>query len=203
MALAKAGVVVSLEQPLKVVPKPEETRADGKPHGIAFYEIRFKTFPADDPRGNPGFTSDVQEYHVHGGMTHLDALCHDSSDGRLYNGFALADTVNAALSANSGPINVTTLTTMTLTSSVDTVQFRQTVVLTADVASAAGTPTGTVTFSDGVTILGSAPLSAGAASLPVVVGPVGRNTLTAIYSGDANFAPSSASLVIYRSPKPH
>jgi len=95
MALAKEGIVVSLEQPLKVVPKPEETKADGKPHGIAFYEIRFKTFPADDPRGNPGFTSDVQEYHVHGGMTHLDALCHDSSDGRLYNGYPLNDTVNA------------------------------------------------------------------------------------------------------------
>src|SRR5436853_312496 len=94
MALAKDGIVVSLEHPLKVVPKPEETRADGKPHGIAFYEIRFKTFPADDPRGNPGFTSDVQEYHVHGGMTHLDALCHDSSDGRLYNGYVLKDTVN-------------------------------------------------------------------------------------------------------------
>jgi hypothetical protein len=94
MALAKDGIVVSLEQPLKVVPKPEETKADGKPHGVAFYEIRFKTFPADDPRGNPGFTSDVQEYHVHGGMTHLDALCHDSSDGRLYNGYPLKDTVN-------------------------------------------------------------------------------------------------------------
>jgi hypothetical protein len=94
MALAKDGIVVSLEQPLKVVAKPEETKADGKPHGIAFYEIRFKTFPADDPRGNPGFTSDVQEYHVHGGMTHLDALCHDSSEGRLYNGYPLRDTVN-------------------------------------------------------------------------------------------------------------
>ena len=94
MALAKDGIVVSLEQPLKVVPKPDETKADGKPHGVAFYEIRFKTFPADDPRGNPGFTSDVQEYHVHGGMTHLDALCHDSSDGRLYNGYPLKDTVN-------------------------------------------------------------------------------------------------------------
>jgi len=94
MALARSGIVVSLEQPIKVVPKPEETRADGKPHGISFYEIRFKTFPADDPRGNPGFTSDVQEYHVHGGMTHLDALCHDSSGGRLYNGYALTDVVN-------------------------------------------------------------------------------------------------------------
>jgi len=94
MALAKDGIVVSLEQPIKVVPKPAETKADGKPHGVAFYEIRFKTFPADDPRGNPGFTSDVQEYHVHGGMTHLDALCHDSSDGKLYNGYVLKDVVN-------------------------------------------------------------------------------------------------------------
>jgi hypothetical protein len=94
MALAKDGIVVSLEEPIKVVPKPDETKADGKPHGISFYEIRFKTFPAGDPRGNPGFTSDVQEYHVHGGMTHLDALCHDSSDGKLYNGYALKDVVN-------------------------------------------------------------------------------------------------------------
>ena len=94
MALAKQGIVVSLEQPIKVVPKPDETKADGKPHGISFYEIRFKTFPADDPRGNPGFTSDVQEYHVHGGMTHLDALCHDSSEGKLYNGYALKETVS-------------------------------------------------------------------------------------------------------------
>jgi kynurenine formamidase len=93
MALARQGIVVSLEQPIKVVPKPDETKADGKPHGVSFYEIRFKTFPADDPRGNPGFTSDVQEYHVHGGMTHLDALCHDSSDGKLYNGYPI-DTVD-------------------------------------------------------------------------------------------------------------
>jgi len=94
MALAKEGIVVSLEQPIKVVPKPAESKADNKPHGISFYEIRFKTFPADDPRGNPGFTSDIQEYHVHGGMTHLDALCHDSSEGKLYNGYVLRDTVN-------------------------------------------------------------------------------------------------------------
>src|SRR5580765_187275 len=94
MALAKDGVVVSLAQAIKLVGKWDATQAGGKPHGVSFYEIRFKTFPADDPRGNPGFTSDVQEYHVHGGMTHLDALCHDSSEGRLYNGYPLRDTVN-------------------------------------------------------------------------------------------------------------
>ena len=61
MALAKDGIVVSLEQPIKVVPKPAETKADGKPHGVAFYEIRFKTFPADDPRGNPGALPEGQD----------------------------------------------------------------------------------------------------------------------------------------------
>jgi kynurenine formamidase len=95
MALAKTGTVVSLERPVALSPKPEATKADGKPHGISFYEIRFKTFPPDDPQGNPGFSSDVQEFHVHGGMTHLDALCHDSDGhGKLYNGYPLAETVS-------------------------------------------------------------------------------------------------------------
>jgi kynurenine formamidase len=89
MALAKSGTVISLER--KIVPSraPDETKADGKPHGVAFYDIRFKTFPAGDPRGNDGFSSDIQESHVHGPMTHLDALCHDSANGKLYNGYPL------------------------------------------------------------------------------------------------------------------
>jgi kynurenine formamidase len=94
MALAKTGTVVSLERRVVLTPKPEESKRDGKPHGISFYEIRFKTFPADDPRGNPGFSSDIQEFHVHGGMTHLDALCHDSDNGMLYNGYPLNATVS-------------------------------------------------------------------------------------------------------------
>jgi len=89
MALAKSGTVVSLERPIVPSPAPDETKADGKPHGVAFYDIRFKTFPAGDPRGNDGFSSDIQESHVHGGLTHLDALCHDSANGKLYNGYPL------------------------------------------------------------------------------------------------------------------
>jgi kynurenine formamidase len=89
MALAKTGTVVSLERAIVPSKAPEETRADGKPHGVAFFDIRFKTFPPGDPRGNDGFSSDIQESHVHGPMTHLDALCHDSANGKLYNGFPL------------------------------------------------------------------------------------------------------------------
>jgi hypothetical protein len=94
MALARTGTVVSLER--KIVPskEPDETKADGKPHGVSFFDIRFKTFPPGDPRGNDGFSSDIQESHVHGPMTHLDALCHDSAGGKLYNGFPLNGTVS-------------------------------------------------------------------------------------------------------------
>jgi kynurenine formamidase len=94
MALARTGTVVSLEREVVLSSKPEESKADDKPHGVSFYEIRFKTFPPGDPRGNDGFSSDIQEFHVHGGMTHLDALCHDSDGTRLYNGFPLKETVS-------------------------------------------------------------------------------------------------------------
>ena len=39
MALAKTGTVVSLERRVALVPKPDETKADGKPHGIHHFQI--------------------------------------------------------------------------------------------------------------------------------------------------------------------
>ena len=92
VALAKRGIVVSLERPVAITPMPEATKRDGRSHAISFYEIRFRTFPDPDlETGNPGFTSDIKEYHVHGPMTHLDALCHASYQGKWYNGFVLAE----------------------------------------------------------------------------------------------------------------
>jgi len=92
LALAKRGEVVSLEQRVVITPKPEATKRDGRPHAISFYEIHFRTFPDPDPEtGNPGFSSDIKEIHVHGPMTHLDALCHDSYKGKWYNGYPLAE----------------------------------------------------------------------------------------------------------------
>jgi hypothetical protein len=92
LALARRGVVVSMEQPVALVPMPEATKRDGRSHASSFYEIRFRTFPDPDlETGNPGFSSDIKEYHVHGPMTHLDALCHASYQGKWYNGFVLAE----------------------------------------------------------------------------------------------------------------
>jgi hypothetical protein len=80
--------------------------------------------------------------------------------------------------------------------SVDNGTFRSSgfVILTATVAPVApgsGTPTGTVTFMEGNTVLGTVQLQGGQASLYLGsrLGP-GKHTVKAIYSGDANFLAS-------------
>ena len=87
--------VVSMSRPVVLQPRHAEIAADGKPNGVPFYEMTFRTFPKGDPRGNEDFTSDVQAFAPHGALlTHLDALCHYSNgSGQLYNGFDLKTTV--------------------------------------------------------------------------------------------------------------
>jgi len=96
-ALVKTGEVISLERPLVLQQRHEEIKRDGKPNGLSFYEMTFRTFPKGDPRGNEDFSSDVQSFAPHGALlTHLDALCHYSDgSGHLYNGFPLETTVTA------------------------------------------------------------------------------------------------------------
>jgi Bacterial Ig-like domain (group 3) len=53
-------------------------------------------------------------------------------------------------------------------------------------------PTGTVTFSDGSTTLGSSSVAGGTASLQTSALSVGTHAITASYSGDANNNPSSS-----------
>jgi YVTN family beta-propeller protein len=69
------------------------------------------------------------------------------------------------------------------------------VVFTASVTStASGTPTGTVTFFDGPTVLGTGTLdSSGAATFTTSTLAVGSHSITAIYEGDSNFASSTSS----------
>src|SRR5688572_1982371 len=76
-ALVRTGETVSLQRPISLVQRHAEIAADGRPNGVSFYEMTFRTFPKGDPRGNEDFSSDVQSFAPHGaGITHLDALCH-------------------------------------------------------------------------------------------------------------------------------
>ena len=87
-------------------------------------------------------------------------------------------------------------TTTVASSSPNPSTYGQPITLTANVNSSDGTPTGSVDFYDSTTNtdLGSVSLNSGSASLPVSSLPVGGNSITATYRGDAKFAGSSASI---------
>jgi hypothetical protein len=61
------------------------------------------------------------------------------------------------------------------------------VTFTANVTSPSGTPTGTVTFFDGTTQLGSGMLNAGVVTYTTSALLGGSHSITAVYSGDSNF----------------
>jgi sugar lactone lactonase YvrE len=84
-------------------------------------------------------------------------------------------------------------TSTTLTGAANDPTNAQSVLLIAVVHTAGSTiPTGTITFSEGTQVLGSAAVDAsGVATLPVMVQP-GTNSITATYSGDAAYASSTS-----------
>src|SRR5437867_821458 len=86
-------------------------------------------------------------------------------------------------------------TTTSLTSSASTIKSASFITFTATVSPvpAVGTPTGSVSFFDGTTLLATAPLNAaGQASLVTRrLQTVGSHSITAVYNGDANFTGST------------
>jgi hypothetical protein len=95
---------------------------------------------------------------------------------------ALSQTVN-----NAG-------TTTTLTSNPNPSRSGRAVIFTATVSSP--TATGTVQFFDGSALLGTVSLSSGNASLSSSALSGGRHSITAVYSGDTNFAGSTSAVLI-------
>src|SRR6266852_6564386 len=86
------------------------------------------------------------------------------------------------------------LSATTLISSLNPSASGQAVTFTAMVkpATGSGTPTGTVTFNDGATVLGPGTLSGGTATLTTSGLGAGVHSITVIYGGDANFASSTS-----------
>jgi hypothetical protein len=102
------------------------------------------------------------------------------------------------LASTSAIINqkVKFVTSTSLTSSLNPSVFGQAVTFTANVTSAGGTPTGSVTFFDYGQPIGSATLSAGNGSIATAGLTAGSHALTAMYNGDANFAGSTTATLI-------
>ena len=106
---------------------------------------------------------------------------------------------NYDISYATGTLTVVPAPTLTsLQVSAATVAVGQSVTLTATVAAAppnTATPSGgTVTFFDGNTSLGTAPLSSGTATLQVSTLPLGTDFLRANYGGSDNFIASAMTI---------
>jgi hypothetical protein len=101
----------------------------------------------------------------------------------------------------SGPLVQTVVasaTTVSLASSLNPSTSGQSVTFTATVAASApgaGTPTGTVTFLDGTTTLGTGTLSGGVATFSISTLAVGGHNITAAYGGDGNFTTSTSAIL--------
>jgi uncharacterized repeat protein (TIGR03803 family) len=114
-----------------------------------------------------------------------------ASDGSLYGA------TDGGGEYNGGVIyrltDTTQATTTALTSSLNPSLVGQSVTFTATVTG--NSPTGTVEFFVGSTGLGSRPLSNGVAALSTPRLIAGTHSITAVYSGDANNAPSTSAAV--------
>jgi hypothetical protein len=112
---------------------------------------------------------------------------------------------DATFAGNSAAFtqNVLAPTSTNLISSANPSQVNQSVTFTATVTSStAGTPTGTVTFTDGTSTLGGGPvtLSPGGggaqAQLTVSFPAISTHNINATYNGDSTFAGSGSSTLV-------
>jgi uncharacterized repeat protein (TIGR01451 family) len=116
-----------------------------------------------------------------------------SITGTFDNGAGTAVSITG--SASTAIINVVKAdATTTLTSSANPSFVGQAVTLTATVSPGTVNPTGTLTFLDGGTPIGSGMLSGGVATFTTSTLAVGSHTITTSYGGDSNFNGSTGSL---------
>jgi hypothetical protein len=99
--------------------------------------------------------------------------------------------VNGALTVNRATSGVGGAQAMTLVSSLNPAPFGSPVTLTSTLPAGA---TGTVSFYDGTTLLGTATIAGSSASLTTSALTSGTHTITANYSGDTNYTPTSTVL---------
>jgi len=86
-------------------------------------------------------------------------------------------------------------TASTLTCSPNPASYGTTVTCTDTVSASSGTATGTVTFYDGSTVLGTATLSSGVATYSTSTLTVGTHTITAVYTESSPYATSTSNAV--------
>jgi RHS repeat-associated protein len=168
------------------------------PVGIGANFRATATVTGNAPSGWVGFFADgnhVTDVQMSAGVATLDWAIYSAGssvwtaqyrgDG-LYNGVSNSNSVTLAVGTSAA-------STTAMTSSVNPTGVGQSTTLRATVTGA--NPTGTVTFKDGSTVLGTATLSNGVATRSQSFATAGARSLTAEYAGDAgNLASASPAL---------
>ena len=118
------------------------------------------------------------------------------SGGTLTGGGTIQNTSSGTVTGGTGDVKVTYPSTVTVTSdqSNDTAAPGTPVKFTATVSGNGGTPTGSVTFKDGETILdGNVTLQDGKATYTTSNLEIGEHKITAVYSGDGSYTAKTSS----------
>ena len=165
------------------------------------------TFTATVAAAAPGSGTPTGTVTFYDGSTALGTAGLNGGSASLTTS-ALAVGSNSITASYGGDANFTTSISTALTQTVNqdgsaTVVIGvpypsvigQAVTFTATVTAAApgsGTPTGTVTFYDGSTVLDTATLSGGSAAFATSALALGSHPITAVYGGDTNFTGSTS-----------
>ena len=166
-------------------------------YGLAVIFTATVTSTAGTPDGTVTFKNGSQSLgtvtlvggQAHSSVTTIDAGARTIK--AIYNGSSTFTTSQNSLQQ----VVVAAPTTVVLTASPNPASSGQTVTLTATANCATAVPTGTVTFKDGKTVLGTANVVNGQAQFTTSSLSTGTHSLTATFSGSQDFAKStSASL---------
>ena len=154
--------------------------------------------PASIAQGSPLTASQLNaSASVAGTFTYMPAagtILHAGTN-TLSVTFTPADSNNYTTATASVQILVRAVSTTTLNASKTTELATMPLTFTVQVSSSqSGTPTGSVNFLDGTTLLGTVALGInGSASFTTTALPSGIHPITGIYSGDANYLTSTSS----------
>lgn len=110
--------------------------------------------------------------------------------------FTPNDTTDYTTATANVMLNVLPVTpTISLTSSANSVFMTYAVSFTASLPSFASSQTGTMTFFDGTTQIGSSALSGGSATFTTTALAAGPHSISVTYSGDSNYGPAASEAI--------
>jgi TPR repeat protein len=164
--------------------EPPDPRDDVHALGVIWYQLLVSDMSQAPPFD---WIAELQSRKVDGGIIDVLGRCiAGKAERRPTNAAALAEQIEKLL----GRPKPASIPAITLASSRNPAVYGEAVTFTATVKAppdAAGTPTGKLSFADGATVLGEAPLSEGSATLTRSLS-ASSYAITVSYSGDAVFS---------------